>query len=154
MSRKVNRRQHIGFQSVWHIRIGTNLTADRGELDSSNLWWKFSCGRDRWISGNFYDQSFNHQDWSALHQIYLQRVDNGERTSARVQRYDRTREPWKSWTHWSQHIKRTIQKHSAFKFAVNLAISTESVYSCICLEGWLWNFAWVLPVLSLLGSVC
>ncbi|CAL1161055.1 unnamed protein product, partial [Cladocopium goreaui] len=31
------------------------------------------------VRRNFYDQSFNHQDWSALHQTYLQRVDSGER---------------------------------------------------------------------------
>ena len=35
------------------------------------------------LSGNYYDQNFNNQDWSKLHERYLKLVDNGERGLAK-----------------------------------------------------------------------
>ena len=39
------------------------------------------CIRGSSVSGNYFDQSFNNQDWEAAHQQYLDRAKKGQRSS-------------------------------------------------------------------------
>eukprot|EP00434_Breviolum_minutum_P030648 symbB.v1.2.027102.t1/scaffold2758.1/size77635/1 len=63
----------LAFLASLSLALPTRATnADQeGERQTVEAAWGF-------VKRNFYDQSFNHQDWQSLHQTYLQRVEKGE----------------------------------------------------------------------------
>lgn len=152
MSRKVNRRQNIGFQSVWNLKIGTNLTADRAEPHPSSFWWRISCGRDQ--------MSFRKFLWPELQSSRLVRASsNLSATCGQWRAYLGMRSP-RSGTigHVSTENTGCIESNisSDHSKTLYLLICSKSYnlhwdYSCISLEGWpgwLWTLFEFSPYLA------